>query len=88
MNGVQKGMVFKVGNNLSTRKGENRETIVSWLGLSLLVGLAFILFSLFHQPMISQANEPTQEKHFMVIIGLGVTKRCKELIQHCQMKIG
>ncbi len=66
MNGVQKGMVFKVGNNLSTRKGENRETIVSWLGLSLLVGLAFILFSLFHQPMISQANEPTQEKHFMV----------------------
>ena len=66
MNGVQKGMVFKVGNNLSTRKGENRETIVSWLGLSLLVGLAFILFSLFHQPMISQAIEPTQEKHFMV----------------------
>ena len=66
MNGVQKGMVFKVGNNLSTRKGENRETIVSWLGLSLLVGLVFILFSLFHQPMISQANEPTQEKHFMV----------------------
>ncbi|WP_238194250.1 hypothetical protein, partial [Methylobacterium frigidaeris] len=41
-------------------------TIVSWLGLSLLVGLAFIFFSLFHQPMVSQANEPTQEKHFMV----------------------
>ena len=59
-NGVQSGEQFI---DKKRRKQRNNCQLAG----SFVIGwLAFILFSLFHQPMISQANEPTQEKHFMV----------------------